>query len=124
MTFKPAYLVVLGLLAIVGCGGGGETKSLDMGGEDGNKISMLIEEMNDAVGNKKKLAELFVSGAKLPEPKASMGMSFFIVGKPSVQGTSATAKVRIDKNSQAAGEKQWTFEKVGDAWKIKDAPVS
>jgi hypothetical protein len=50
---------------------------------------------------------------------------YTVVGKPTVSGTTATAKVRVDPASGGAtvGEVEWTFEKEGEKWKIKSAPL-
>lgn len=118
--------VTLGcLFALTGCGGDSGGKPLDMGGEDGSKISTVIEDVNDAVGNTKQLDTLFVKGSKPSDPKKMVKYGYSIVGKPTVSGTTGTAKVRVDPAGGGAtvGEVEWTFEKVGDAWKIKSAPL-
>ena len=119
----PVLAVALALLA--GCGGGTEGKALDMGGVDGSKVATVIEDFNDAVGNRKKLDALFAKGAKPSDTKTLIKYTYSIVGKPSVSGTTATAKVRIDPTGggPTLGEKEWSFEKDGDMWKIKSAPL-
>jgi hypothetical protein len=121
--FAPPVLAVT-LALLTGCGGT-DGKPLDMGGEDGSKISAVIEDVNDAVGNPKKLDTLFVKGAKPADPKKFAKCGYTIVGKPTVSGTTATAKVRIDPagGGQSLGEQEWSFEKDGDKWKIKSAPL-
>ena len=117
-----AVTTIAALAAIVGCGG--PTKPLDMGGEDGQKVSLLIEDINDSKGNPKKMSELMVTAVSAAEVKKFDPYEFSIIGKPSMNGTNATCKVRVDKISgEQAGEVEWGFEKVGDAWKIKSAPV-
>ncbi len=110
---------------LLGCGGDADSKPLDMGGADGDQISSLIEEVNEAVGNPKKLEALFVKGSKPADSKKMTKCSFSIVGKPSVSGSTGTAKVRIDPagGGQTLGEPEWSFEKDGDTWKIKSAPL-
>ncbi len=119
----PVALVCL--IAITGCGGDSGGQPLDMGGEDGTKIATLLEDVNDAVGNPKKLDTLFAKGVKPADPKKFAKNSYSIVGKPSVSGTTATAKVRVDPagGGTTLGEVEWTFEKDGDKWKIKNAPI-
>jgi hypothetical protein len=50
---------------------------------------------------------------------------YTVVGRPSMNGTSATAKVRVDPAAGGATvrEMEWLFEKDGDKWKIKSAPI-
>jgi hypothetical protein len=109
--------------ALVGCGGSTDGKPLDMGGEDGNKISALIEEVNEGIGSAREADALFAKGSKPADLKKFTKFTYSIVGKPSVTGSTGTAKVRIDPagGGQSLGEKEWTFEKDGDKWKIKTA---
>jgi hypothetical protein len=120
----PLVLAPLLLAAVLGCRGGASTKPLNMGSEDGQKIALVIEDMNDAKGDARKLTALFVPAAKPDAPKKFGPYAFYVVGKPSVSGTTATCKVRIDRaDGTQAGETEWSFEKAGDAWKIKSAPL-
>lgn len=118
---KKALSLLFLTLFITGCG---QKKSElpDMGGDDGRAVATLIEDINDAISSQKKLKELFAADAKLPELAKLKGCMFSVVGKPTMSGTSATAKVKIEKGGQAS-EQEWTFEKVGDKWKIKTAPL-
>jgi hypothetical protein len=116
-------LTALLLFLATGCGGSSPT-SIDLGGEDGREIAVLVEDLNDAKGNPKKTAGLFAAGAKPPDPKKLNQYEFSIVGKPSVSGESATCKVRVDNaKGETAGEPEWSFVKDGGKWKIKDAPL-
>jgi hypothetical protein len=114
---------MLGLCLIVGCGGA-DVKPLDMGGPDGDKISALIEEVNEGIGSAKEVDSLFVKGTK-PDMRKIGKFGYTVVGKPRVSGTTATAKVRVDPANGGAtvGEVEWTFEKDGEKWKIKSAPL-
>jgi hypothetical protein len=118
-------LLALGsLVGAVGCGGEPDGKPLDMGGEDGTKIATVIEDVNEAIGNPKKLDILFVKGSKPTDTKKFARGNYSIAGKPSVSGESATAKVRVDSSEgKLLGEVEWKLEKDGDKWKIKDAPI-
>jgi hypothetical protein len=114
---------MLGLCLTIGCGGA-DVKPLDMGGPDGDKISALIEEVNEGIGSAKEVESLFVKGTK-PDTRKMGKFGYTVVGKPTVSGTTATAKVRVDPASGGAtvGEVEWTFEKEGEKWKIKSAPL-
>jgi hypothetical protein len=114
-------LIVLLALFAVGCG---DSKSLppDFGGEDGLSVVRCIEDVSEATTNQKKLNEMFATGASPLDVKKISGAMFSVVGKPTINGTTATAKVRIEKG-QLTKEQDWTFEKVGDKWKIKTAPL-
>lgn len=118
-------VAALAFALALGCGGGSDGQPLDMGGPDGDKISALIEDVNDAVGSPKKQDLLFAKGAKPADQKKFAKCAYSIVGRPSVSGGTATAKVRVDPASggEKLGEVEWTFEKDGDKWKIKTAPL-
>ena len=118
-------LLLFTSVGLFGCGSDSDSKPLDMGGPDGDKISSLIEELNEAVGNPKKLDAMFMKGSKPVDSKKMTKCGFSIVGKPSVSGSTGTAKVRVDPAGGGAtlGEVEWTFEKDGDKWKIKSAPL-
>jgi hypothetical protein len=124
---RIALLACVVFLGLFGCGGsGGPPKLLDMGGEDGTKIASLIEDLNDAKGAGKKFATAFAKGAtpSAAEAKKYNPFAFYIIGKPTVNGGDATAKVSIQKDGGGEiGQKEWTFVKEGDAWKLKAAPL-
>jgi len=113
-------------LLVMGCGDGtGDNKALDLGGPEASAIATLVEDLNDAVTSNKKLDALFVKGSTPTDLKKLAKLSFYISGKPSVNGTNATCKVRIDDAAgKTLGEPEWSFEKVGDKWKIKTAPLA
>ncbi|VTR94001.1 Signal peptide-domain containing protein OS=Planctomyces brasiliensis (strain ATCC 49424 / DSM 5305 / JCM 21570 / NBRC 103401 / IFAM 1448) GN=Plabr_3097 PE=4 SV=1 [Gemmata massiliana] len=111
-------------LFVVGCGSSGGGTGADMGSEEGRKVALLIEDMNDAKGNQKRTVEMFVKGTKPPDPKKLVPYDYAVLGKPAIAGETATCKVRIDKpTGEKVGEVEWTFEKEGDKWKIKSAPL-
>lgn len=119
-------LPVFALSAALLCGcGGSDVKPLDMGGEDGNKISALIEDVNEGIGSAKEADTLFAKGSKPADLKKYAKFTYSIVGKPTVSGTTGTAKVRVDPagGGKTVGEVEWTFEKDGDKWKVKSAPL-
>lgn len=116
------WAAFLALIAL-GCGGPEGQKGPDMGSEDGLKVAGLIEEMNDAIGNQKKLAALFATSGKPPDTTKTKGLSFSVVNKPAVTGADAKCKVRIDRGGEKVGELDWNFVKEGDKWKIKSAPL-
>jgi hypothetical protein len=111
----------LTLLALVGCGPQatvGEATRVDA-----VQITGVIQSLNDAVQDPAKLQALCV--APLADAAKYKDYLYYVGGQPSVTGTTATCKVKLEKPAgTAAGEPQWEFEKVGDAWKIKTAPLS
>ncbi len=122
--------ILLALVAVVfavpGCGSNGSNgpPALDFGSEDGKKIAELVSDLNEAKATAQKFKTLFVA----PAPsnwKTYEALNFDVVGKPKVDGTQATAKVKIRSDADQAekGEKEWAFAKEGDKWKIKSAPL-
>lgn len=119
---KISWSLAFLLLFLAGCAD--QSKPLDMGGEDGSKVAMVVEDLNEVKHNAKKVGEFFVNKQVTPDVKKLNQMNFYIVGKPAVTGTTATCKVQIEKNdSTPLGEQEWQFEKVADQWKIKAAPL-
>ncbi len=109
-------------LASMGCKE--KTKTQNLGGEEATQIALLVEEVNEAAGNSQKLAGLFATGSAPSDAQKFTKYAFTIVGKASVSGTTGTIKVRVDSaEGQKLGEQDWTFEKEGDKWKIKTAPL-
>jgi hypothetical protein len=96
-----------------------------MGGEDGKFVAELIEDLNDFKADDTNLASHFASTSGVPTSSDLSRFDFSIVGKPSVNGDSATCKVRLDNSADGTlvGEKDWSFKKVGGNWKIENAPL-
>lgn len=118
------YALCAPLLALaLGCAGSEAAKGPDMGGEDGTKVAALVDDMNDAVGNPRKVAALFAAGGRPPDAAKTKGLSFSVVNRPAVTGAGATCKVRVDRGGGKVGEPDWSFVKEGDKWKIKSAPL-
>jgi hypothetical protein len=116
----------IGLLFIVfvcsaGCSSS-TPSSVDMGGEDGTKVATLVEELNEAKGDDKKMSRLFVTTPTAAEAKKFNLLSFYVTGKPTVTGSNATCKVSIEKqDGTPQGVLEWSFENTSSAWKIKTA---
>jgi len=94
-----------------------------MGGEEGTKVAVLVEELNEVKGDAKKMEPFFVSNPSAADAKKFNTMSFYIKSKPAINGTTATCNVQIEKqDGTPLGDSEWSFEKVADGWKIKSAP--
>jgi hypothetical protein len=117
---------IIGFLFIVfvcsaGCSSS-TPSSVDMGGEDGTKVAVLVEDLNEAKGDEKKMSSLFASKPSAADAKKFNQMSFYVTGKPTVSGSNATCKVSIEKqDGTPQGVQEWSFEKISSAWKIKTA---
>lgn len=127
---KPRRWLLGALLALAvavpaaGCGGPSDGR---FGSADGKKIAELISALADDKNNPKVFATHFAQGVapKPADAKRFAPYSFFIVGKPAVSGTTATAKVDVwhELNSTKVGQVEWSFVKEGDTWKLKTAPL-
>lgn len=116
--------IVLLVATVLATGCKEKSKTQTLGGEEATKVALLIEEVNEAAGNPKKVEALFATGSAPSDAQKLTKYGFTIVGKPTVNGTTGTATVRIDSaEGQKLGEQEWTFEKEGDKWKIKTAPL-
>jgi hypothetical protein len=107
----------------VGCDEKPRTEQVFSG--DAQGVAVLIEDMNDAKTNPRKAATLFVKGSAPADFRKYAPYSFYIVGKPQVNGAEATAEVSVQSEREGTerGKQTWTFAKEGEAWKIKSAPL-
>ncbi len=124
MSPKSKLLVVL-LVALFVCGCSSQNTGLvDMGGEEGSKIALLVEDLNEVKHNSKKVADSFSAKPSPADAKKLNNMTFYIKGKPAVNGSSATCSVQVEKqDGTPMGDVEWSFEKQADVWKIKSAPL-
>lgn len=107
---------------VAGCGGGRPAGPLFQGDEHG--VATAVEDLNDAKTQAKKFAASFVAGAAPKDMKAFGPFEFYVAGKPDVSGATAKAKVSVRKqDGTEVGTPEWSFEKDGDKWKIKSAPL-
>jgi hypothetical protein len=119
-NFRSSCFLLAVLLS--SCSSGGVSS---YGGEEGKKVADLISNLDDDLQESPKT--VFATGS-VPQPnvlKKYLGMTYSLVGKPSVDGTTATARVAIERSATGdkVGEMDWTFVKEGDAWRIKNAPL-
>lgn len=121
------YIAQLLLFATLGCTLLGCSKSaptLNVGGEEGGKVVSVIEELNEAKGDDKKMAGSFVSKDVAPKSKELNLYAFYVKGTPKIEGESAKCSVAVEKNDGTpVGDFEWELEKKGDVWKIKKAPL-
>ena len=100
------------------------TSTLDVGGEEGGKVAAAIEDLNEVKHNPKKASEFFVTKQSQPDTKKLNQFTYYTAGKPVITGSTATCKVFIEKvDGTPVGNREWTFEKVSEKWKIKSAPM-
>ncbi len=125
MRLVGALLTGLVLVLAAGCGGAASAPP-DFGGDDGKQIADLVDRMNDESNATSRLKSIFAAGTAVDkkQTKTYPQYRYDLKGKVTVNGTTATGTVAIEK--QAGGdpsEKEWTFVKEGDKWKIKTAPL-
>jgi hypothetical protein len=115
------------LIALAGCWGGSDDglsreRSLD----DEDRVARLISGMSDAVGTAEGFQALFAEGAAPPESERSRyKLYMFSATSAAVSGDSATATVRVENaaDDKLVGEVEWTAVRVGEGWKVKEAPL-
>jgi len=111
-------------VALIGGCSSDTQKPLDLGSADANQIGQLIDEINEAKGNPKRLAALWAAKVQVPDAKKFTFFDYSLGGRPRVNGDSATCVVRIDDSRTGeTSQKEWTFVKQGNEWKIQDAPL-
>ncbi len=121
------YIAQLLLFATLGCtllGCSQSAPTLNVGSEEGGKVVSVIEELNEAKGDDKKLASSFVSKDVAPKSKELNLYAFYVRGTPKIEGNTAKCSVAVEKNDGTpVGDIEWELEKMGDTWKIKKAPL-
>ena len=120
-------LLLFAILPVAALGCRHSTQGPNYGGQDGNKIARLVDQMNDESNTIPKLKAAFASGTTIGKKdlKTFPRYRYEIKGAPSVNGDSATATVEVSEQTRSDGgsEKEWTFVKEGADWKIKSAPL-
>ena len=120
--YKKHFTLILITSCLFGCGG--SAGPADMGGEEGSKVAVLVEDLNEVKHNAKKMADFFSVKPSSTDAKKMNTMTFYVKGKPTVSGSTATCNIQIEKqDGTPIGEMEWNFEKLADAWKIKAAPL-
>jgi len=131
-TGRLAVVATICALAGVGCGG---SSTVD---PDTTAVVAQLAGLGDLAGMPDRFGELFVAG-KVPDDPAAYGeFGYEAAGPVEISGDTATVPVRIfggvlspaegdkaKKQSKATeGTATWTFQRVGDEWKIVDAPLT
>ena len=126
----PRLSVTRGLLALLlassaGCGGPKEVPPPDYGSPDGLKIAQAVSEFNDAKADAAEFKKAFVANPPANWREYDKFSFNVVVGSPKVSGDGATAGVTVHKetNYEVVATVEWSFTKVGDAWKLKAAPL-
>lgn len=115
-------LVALSLVSfsLPGCGG---KSSPEGSSEDEKKIQDLVYDLADHSDDEKAFNEFFVTPPANRDAYRNVGC---LDCKITVEGDSATMIVdllRNDISQERLGEMQWKAKKVGDTWKIAEAPL-
>ena len=121
MLRKPCLLVALGLLAMLGCAGSSDSVKDD----DSSSVRMFLESYED-FREPRFIGRHFAKG-KAPAKNELANYAKYsleVVGTPRVQGTTATAQVKLlDAKGNEVATKEWTLIKDGLAWKLENAPL-
>src|SRR5262245_9114663 len=91
-----SFLVLFaGVSAIAGCSSNSSGPSY--GGEEGRKIAFLISAVNDDKSTSANLAKLFAAGSAPKDLRRYATYEYEVDGKPTVSGTTATAKIKMTR---------------------------
>jgi hypothetical protein len=122
---RPVGSFTLGLALVFACGCSSSPEGPDYGGEEGKQIANLVERMNDDTTSVAKLKASFASGVPAAKKDVKTYRRFhYDLKHAEVTGDSATGTVAIESHAGGdAVEREWTFVKEGDGWKIKSAPL-
>ena len=119
-VFGIGAIALLGV--VLGCG----TKAVDGGTSrvETVQITAVIASLTDSVQDPAKFAKLWVTPPDAAAAAKYKDYLYYANGAPSVSGTTAKCKLKLEKPAgTVAGEPEWEFEKSGDTWKIKAAPL-
>lgn len=121
---RPLVLAAA-LATSFGCGGNRPSPPPDYGSEDGLKIAKLIDEFNEAKAEPAVFKKQFAGAAPANWKDYEKHAYVAVVGSAKIDGSTATTTVTVrnEVSNQPVGDLAWTFAKVGDAWKIKTAPL-
>lgn len=114
------------LAFLVGCGEPKVVPPPDYGSPDGLKIAQAVSDFNDAKAEPTKFKKAFAGPLPAASWKDYEKFSYnVVVGSPKVTGDGATAGVTVHKESnyEVVATVEWSFTRVGDAWKLKAAPL-
>lgn len=118
--------LLFGILPLVmmaaGCGG---PRSATPEDQARASIANLLADFENLPANPKEFAAAFAGGTPTAARQKYVGNVYRLVGSPTINGGSATAKVAIQRVStgQWLGEATWEFTKVGESWKVKSGPL-
>lgn len=131
--FVTLSLALLPFFALAGCG-----SATSRPPSAPQNVTAQIEGLGDAVGSEEMFAAAFVPGAA-PENREDYGNFIIqIIGEPEINDDLAVVSVKLtggvvsaqlgDKAKASGGDKAetesvWTVQKVGEEWKIQDAPL-
>lgn len=111
-------------LGILTAGCSSEASAPNYGGEEGIVLARMIENLSED-----SQPQAYFSSAAKPTPtqaKKLRGCTFELVGKPVIDGETATATVKVTTGGKKAVEPvdvEWKFVKEKNRWMIQAAPL-
>jgi hypothetical protein len=91
---------------------------------DGADIASRVSSAADAASSQSFTNSFVPEAFPTDEDRARFAsFSFAPIGKPKIEGDTATIKVRVSKESAEVGQVEWTFVRQENLWKIKSAPL-
>ncbi len=116
--------LLIGLLILGGCGGGG---TVDLEPADPGFIARLITEITGASFEPERFEQIFLEGSMPPDEEREKYQKFQFEYKDcEIDGNAATLTVIVkkpDPDGSEIGEVEWTAEKVGNTWFLKDTKL-
>ena len=107
---------------VMGCGTRAKVGDADL--VNRTQISAVVVSLTDAVQDPAKFGKLWVTPPDAATAAKYKEYLYYSGGQPSLSGTTAKIKMKLEKPAgTVAGEPEWEFEKSGDTWKIKSAPL-
>lgn len=131
--WQSVRLLCAGLImaSTAGCGGSASNNA------DATQIVAQLSGLGDLSGMPERFNEVFAPGKAPADPARYGAYGYEAIGPVTVSGDTATVDVRIfggvlspaqgDKAKKASAAKEftrtWTLQKIGDEWKLADAPL-
>lgn len=117
------FFIATGLLCVSGCER--QQHAPEPANPDVGQVIAVITSVPDSSDTLTKLSHKYVKDAQPNESlrKQMFKCSYSIDGPIKLDGTTATAKVKIKQGDQERGTAEWTVVKDGEIWKLKSTPM-
>lgn len=115
--------IVLAMLLALGFG----CSSPPIDETDTGQVKNAVYDMADAASDPDRFETLFVDGAAPDDATRQKyaGLSYNPIGEPTISGDEATITVEFIREDETpvGTQQEWKVKKVGDTWKLSEAPL-